>query len=272
MWTLNELSEYSANAILRDGTPIRIRAIRPADKQRLARHFDGLSSDSRYNRFFGFKNGFTSHELRYFTEPDFLRHVALVVTIVNCDDSETIVGDGRYVALEECRSVAELALSVVDAYQRRGIGKLLLECLIGMARYGHVSRLEADVLASNRGVMRFLIRRGFKSTGTSGGVTRVGLSIERDDGGSSLTVSPPLIERGQRAPYQSYPARAGWTPKSAAGLAGRRGQVSGSHRISWESAEPSAQREEIEHCPYAPATTSTSTRSWKDGACRERPG
>lgn len=247
MWAINDLSKYSANAMLRDGTPVQIRAIRASDKQPLARHFDGLSSDSRYNRFFGFKNSLTSNELRYFTEPDFRRHVALVVTIVNRDDSETIVSDGRYVALEECRSVAELALSVVDAYQRRGIGKLLLECLIGMARYEHVSRLEADVLASNRGAMRFLIGRGFKSIGTAGGVSRVALSVESDDGGSSLNVCPAFARRDQTAPHRSYPAGAGWAPKRAAGLAGHREQMScnqkdsGSQRVGCGSAEPSAQ-------------------------------
>lgn len=186
MWATNDLSDYSANAILRDGTPVRIRAIRPGDKQRLALHFEGLSNDSRYHRFFGVKNRLSSHELRYFTEPDFMRHVALVVTTGNFDGSETIVSDGRYVALGESQSVAEVALSVVDAYQRRGAGKLLLESLIELARYVHLERLEADVMASNRGAMRFLIRRGFKSTGTSGGVCRVALSVETHDGGSSL--------------------------------------------------------------------------------------
>ena len=81
MWATNDLSDYSANAILRDGTPVRIRAIRPGDKQRLALHFEGLSNDSRYHRFFGVKNRLTSNELRYFTEPDFMRHVALVATV-----------------------------------------------------------------------------------------------------------------------------------------------------------------------------------------------
>ena len=60
MWASNDLSDYSASAILRDGTPVRIRAIRPNDKRGLARHFEGLGSDSRYHRFFGIKNGFTS--------------------------------------------------------------------------------------------------------------------------------------------------------------------------------------------------------------------
>jgi GNAT superfamily N-acetyltransferase len=185
MWATNALSDYSTNAILRDGTSVRIRAIRPNDKQRLERHFDGLSSDSRYHRFFGIKHGLTSNELRYFTEPDFLRHIALVATTVNRDDSETIVSDGRYVALEESRSVGEVALSVVDEYQRRGVGKLLLESLIGLARHVRLNRLEADVMASNRDAIRFFIGRGFRSTGTSGGICRVALSVEKHDGGSN---------------------------------------------------------------------------------------
>ncbi len=231
MWAINALSDYSANATLHDGTPVRIRAIRPNDKQRLARHFDGLSSDSRYHRFFGIKNGLSSHELRFFTEPDFLRHVALVVTTINGGDSETIVSDGRYVALEECRSVAEVALSVVDAYQRRGVGRLLLESLIGLARHVRLDRLEADVMASNRGAMRFLIRRGFKSTGTSGGVCRVALSVEDHDGGSSLTVRHSPVRRDRTIRYQPYPVRAGLAPKRAGGLASRRGQVISSQQV-----------------------------------------
>jgi len=205
MWMSSDLSQYFANRILHDGTPMRIRAIRSDDKQLLARHFDGLGPDSRYNRFFGIKNGLSVQELRYFTEPDFFRHVALVATLAGGEEPDLIVSDGRYVALEECRSAAELGLSVVDACQRRGIGGLMLECLIGMARYQHVSRLEASVLASNRGVIRFLQRRGFRSAGTSGGVTRMGLSVENDDGGSALEsmyfeASPDFSPAGQAAP------------------------------------------------------------------------
>ena len=220
MWATNELSEYSTNAILQDGTPVRIRAIRPGDKQRLALHFEGLSNDSRYHRFFGVKNRLTSRELRYFTEPDFMRHVALVVTTGNFDESETIVSDGRYVALGGSQSVAEVALSVVDAYQRRGAGKLLLESLIELARYVHLERLEADVMASNRGAMRFLIRRGFKSTGTSGGVCRVALSVETHDGGSSLPAGHPPFGRSERSAPLAAPPPAARTSVSSIAVSG----------------------------------------------------
>jgi GNAT superfamily N-acetyltransferase len=142
---------YSADAILRDGTPVCIRAIRPDDKERLAGHFARLSSDSRYHRFFGFRSAFTPPELSCLTEPDFLRHVALVATIEDGTGSESIVGDGRYVALPDRCYAAELGLSVVDAYQRRSIGTLLLEHLIRLARHARVRRLEADVMGVEPG-------------------------------------------------------------------------------------------------------------------------
>lgn len=66
MLAIDNLRGYSASAILRDGTPICIRAIRPDDKERLGGHFDRLSSNSRYHRFFGFRNAFTPRETQLF--------------------------------------------------------------------------------------------------------------------------------------------------------------------------------------------------------------
>lgn len=202
MLAIDDLRGYSANAILRDGTPVCIRAIRPDDKEGLADHFDRLSSDSRYHRFFGFRNALTPRELSFFTEPDFLRHVALVATIEEGTGSESIVGDGRYVALAGRCHAAELGLSVVDVYQRRRLGTLLLKRLIRLARHARVRRLEADVMGSNRGALRFLIRRGFRSSGTSAGVCRVALSV---DGRSSMSVRHSVRQRA----YQLYLARGG---------------------------------------------------------------
>jgi GNAT superfamily N-acetyltransferase len=209
MLVIDDLRGYSANAILRDGTSVCIRAIRPDDKVRLADHFDRLSSDSRYHRFFGFRNAFTPRELSCFTEPDFLRHVALVATINEGNGLESIAGDGRWVALSDRRYAAELALSVVDVYQRRSIGTLLLEHLIRLARHARVRRVEAEVMGSNRGALRFLIRRGFRSSGTSAGVCRVALSVEDEDGRPSVSVRHSTLGTVRQRAYQLYLARGG---------------------------------------------------------------
>ena len=71
---------YAADALLRDGGSIHLRAIRPDDKPRLLALFSHLSSRSMYFRFFRAKKTLTDEELRYFTELDFVRNVALVAT------------------------------------------------------------------------------------------------------------------------------------------------------------------------------------------------
>jgi GNAT superfamily N-acetyltransferase len=203
-----DLRHYSADAILGDGTPICIRAIRPDDGERLAAHFDRLSSESRYRRFFGFRN-ISVDELSCFIEPDFLSHVALVATIDQGESLQCIIGDGRYVVGPERPRAAELALSVVDSYHRRGVGTLLLERLVWLGRYAGIRRLEAEVLASNPRALRFLVRRGFKPRATSGGVCGLALSIEDRDGESGLTAGQLTSRTVRQRAYQLYLARGG---------------------------------------------------------------
>jgi GNAT superfamily N-acetyltransferase len=203
MLVSNDFRHYSAQTILRDGTRISIRAIRSDDKERLAAHFDRLSSESRYRRFFGFRKTPTPDELSRFTEPDFVSHVALVATIEQGAGLQGIVGDGRYVVGPDRLQTAELALSVVDAYQRRGIGTLLLEHLIPLARQAGVRRLEAEVLASNPRALRFLIRRGFKPRATCGGVCELSLSIEdrnRESGRVAGQLTSGTVSSGRTSP------------------------------------------------------------------------
>ena len=112
-------------------------------------------------------------------------------------------------ALPDRCYAAELGLSVVDVYQRRSIGTLLLEHLIRLARHARVRRLEAEVMGSNRGALRFLIRRGFRSSGTYAGVCRVALSVEDEDGRPSVSVRHSTLGTVRQRAYQLYLARGG---------------------------------------------------------------
>jgi GNAT superfamily N-acetyltransferase len=177
MLRITDPREYVTKAFLCDGTPVGIRAIRSGDKAKLTEHFHQLKAASRYQRFFGYRKALTPHELRHFTAPDFLSHVALVATVNEGTGLERLVGDSCYVVLPDRPAAAELALSVVDDYQRRGIGTILLDHLLRLAEQTAVQRLEADVLASNGVALRFFTRRGFTSSGTVSGVCRLALSI-----------------------------------------------------------------------------------------------
>jgi len=161
---------YAATEILKDGGSIHIRAIRPDDKERLVDHFQRMSQRSIYFRFFGAKKRLTDDELRRFTEPDFVRHVALVATL-RIDGDEQIIGVGRYMAVDPrngngggnagAASHAEVAFAVADDHQGRGIGTVLLEHLAPLARANGITEFQADVLGENNQMLEVFANSGF---------------------------------------------------------------------------------------------------------------
>jgi GNAT superfamily N-acetyltransferase len=176
MLVVGDLRYYRVETTLDGGMRLSIRATRPDDKERLVEHFERLSLDSQYRRFFGFRKAFTRQELEYMTNPNFLEHATIVVTVCDSEMNEYIVGEGHYVAVPDGQ-YAKFALSVLDQYQRKGIGSLLLPHLARLARHWGVRKLQADVLSSNRNALSFLVRRGFRSIGTSASVHRLSRSL-----------------------------------------------------------------------------------------------
>lgn len=87
---------YKADEVLRDGSIVQIRAIRPDDKELLLEHFSGLGARSRYLRFLGLKRALTSDDLARFSELDFARHVGLAATIQQ-NGHQRLIGVSRYV-------------------------------------------------------------------------------------------------------------------------------------------------------------------------------
>lgn len=174
-----EASHYADEVLLRDGGSIRIRAIRPDDRERLSEHFASLSRESVYNRFLGFKSNLTAEEMRRFTEPDFERHVGLVATARH-EGREKIVGVARYLALEGAvPPCAEMAVAVSDDQQGRGIGTALLERLARIAIARGIRRFEADILGGNERMMRMLRKSGLPCVSSSmAGVVHVSLAVD----------------------------------------------------------------------------------------------
>ncbi|MGH8012865.1 MAG: GNAT family N-acetyltransferase [Candidatus Binataceae bacterium] len=149
--------DYLVTERLRDGGTMRIRAIRPDDQQRLRWHFESLSAQARYFRFFGERSTLAQADLAYFTELDFVRHVGLAATVAE-NGLERFIGVGRYFRGEDAR--AEIALAVLDQHQGRGIGSLLIKHLALLAGQAGIVEFVADVMGGNRRVLEFLRRRG----------------------------------------------------------------------------------------------------------------
>lgn len=150
-------SDYVEELALRDGTRVRLRTIRPTDKERLVTGLARLSPQSRYLRFFTDKERLTEGELRYLTELDGEHHFAIGASRLDDDGREGEgLGIGRFVALRDEPTVAEPALAVVDDVQGQGLGRLLLMRLVAAATERGVKTFRCDFLAVNRGMQELL--------------------------------------------------------------------------------------------------------------------
>lgn len=138
-----------------DGTPVRLRLVRPADKAAMRAAFERLSPESRYRRFFAAKTELSDADLRYLTETDGESHVALGAE--RADAEGEALGVARFVRLGDRPEMAEAAIAVVDDFQGKGLGRLLLSRLAAAARERGVATFHADVLARNE-PMRALLR------------------------------------------------------------------------------------------------------------------
>jgi RimJ/RimL family protein N-acetyltransferase len=157
---MSETANYTAHELLRDGSPVEIRALRPDDETEMLAAVERTSPQSLQRRFFAMKRHFSERERAFFMQIDFSNHVALVA-LVRQTDRQMIVGGGRYIVLEPGR--AEMAFVVVDAWQGRGIGSLLIRHLIKIAGHGGLQELTAEVLPDNTAMLKVFERSGFKT-------------------------------------------------------------------------------------------------------------
>ncbi|MDR7036033.1 GNAT superfamily N-acetyltransferase [Methylobacterium sp. BE186] len=154
---MDDLSQFSAVEVLRDGGTLEIRALRPDDREGLLAAVGQTSALSLYRRFFGAKSHFTDTEVAYFLNVDFTNHVALVAT-ANDNGERVIVGGARYVVTRPGQ--AEVAITVVDEYQGQGIGAALVRHLIGIARTSGLAELTAEILRDNAPMLKVFERCG----------------------------------------------------------------------------------------------------------------
>jgi RimJ/RimL family protein N-acetyltransferase len=151
-----QADKYSAIETLRDGRRLEIRALTHDDRSDLIAAVARTSAESLRRRFFVPKTKFTDREMDFFSNVDFVNHVALVAVIE--DDQTAIVGGGRYIVVRP--GEAEIALAIVDHYQGRGIGTALIRHLVAIARAAGLTRLIAEVLAENLPMLRVFEQSG----------------------------------------------------------------------------------------------------------------
>jgi acetyl coenzyme A synthetase (ADP forming)-like protein len=206
----------ATDVILRDGSTLRLRAPLPDDADAMLEFFESLSERSRYLRFHGFP-ALGPKLVAPFLDPDWEERGALAGWLEG-----RMVALANFVRLRDPRR-AEVAFTVADDYQGRGIGTRLLEQLAMLAADAGVEQFVAEVMPDNRNMLVVFRDAGFD-------VTR------ELDGGSvevHFPIAPTERYRDQVAERNHLAVRASLQPffepacVAVIGASARRGSIGG---------------------------------------------
>jgi GNAT superfamily N-acetyltransferase len=142
-----------AYALLYDGTSVMIRELGPADLEAVRSLHHGMSPEDLYMRFFGQGACFAGRTAERMCRPPGPGHTAL-----GAWSAGELVGVADYEL--DRPGVAEIALAVADGMHHRGVGRLLLEHLVTLARSRGVRTLHADTLVQNLAALRVVAATG----------------------------------------------------------------------------------------------------------------
>jgi len=160
--------------VLRDGSKVLIRQVQPADAPLLADGFARLSPQSRRMRFLARKDQLSAAELRYFTDVDHHDHEALGA--LDQADGRG-VGVARYVRDAGDPHAAEIAVTIVDDWQGRGLGTELLARLSARARCEGICRFTALVAEDNLAMAGLLRKMSARLAGRSSGTAEYEITL-----------------------------------------------------------------------------------------------
>lgn len=168
-----DLNLFAGNSFfypVKGNTYICFKTLEKGDRQRFIDGFKKLSSKSVYHRFFGFLKELSDEQLEDFLNTDKKNHVAWAAFDIVKDEAYG-VGVGRFKRSKKNPKEAELALTVIDEYQEKGVGTSLLAIMYYLG-----SKLDIDIFT---GIMHAdnakLIRR-FKELGAE--MNRIGHEYE----------------------------------------------------------------------------------------------
>lgn len=164
---------------VRDGTEVLVRQVCPQDKDLLREGMKALSSDSRRFRFLHSVAGLTDDMLRKFTDVDHTDHEAVVAFDVTAG-ARIPAGIARYIRNEGPEQTAEVAITIIDDYQGRGLGTLLLAILARLAIGSGIDEFTAHVLTENVRMLEVFDELGAITVRRPGGETDVRIPLFDD--------------------------------------------------------------------------------------------
>jgi RimJ/RimL family protein N-acetyltransferase len=147
---------------LRGGEEVVVRPVRMSDEHAVQRMLYAMSEESLYRRFFGVRRQHPHEEMQKMVDLDYERAMGLVVTEA---DSDEVVALCRY-DVDPATQLGEIAFTVRDDWQHRGLGTLLLRRMSEIARARGLAGFRAEVLAQNAAMLAVFHKSGLRWTST----------------------------------------------------------------------------------------------------------
>jgi len=184
---------------------VLLRALRPDDGPGLAEAYEQLSETSRYRRFFTAKPHLSEQSLAFLTDVDHRDHEALVAV---APGSGQLVGVARFIRNPREPDQAEVAVTVIDSWQRRGLGTALLRELAQRAAEEGITHFTAEILAENQPMLTLAHRLGpAETTGHGSTVSaRMDLTAAAEQAGTTRYDGYDLLRDAARGEFIGLPA------------------------------------------------------------------
>lgn len=152
-------SQCEKQTLLRDGSALTLRPIRPEDASALQDFVRALSRRSKYYRFFNTIHELPQKMLVRYTQVDYAREMTLVA-LTTVDGLPTMVGEANYATLADGQT-CEFAVVVADSMAGKGLGAALMNALMDAARAYGLRHIEGEVLANNEPMLALMESLGF---------------------------------------------------------------------------------------------------------------